>query len=318
MFIIISLLVGIIFLVVGSKIFIAGASDIGNRYHISSLVIGLTIVAFGSSMPELIVSLKAMASGYTDIVIFNMMGSNIINILLIFGLVSFIKPLKITNFTVKKELPLMMLATFLFGIVSLDDLFMPSKNNLITRSDALVLLLFFGLYLYYMYTVIKSRNDIKIYESPKNSLGYSIFITGLGLGMIILGSIFTVDMAYKLSSLVPLKFLSLSVIALATSIPEIIACAKFLKIDNENLIIGDIIGSNIFNICITIGLPVIIGGTLMANSITIIDIINFVLAAFILMLFAPIKHKLGKFEGAIMLIIFMIYYGFIIWEGLGL
>lgn len=317
--IIVIFIVGVIFLIAGAKIMVEGAKDIANHFHISSLAIGLTIVAFSTSIPELLVSMKAMYEGYDNIVIFNLIGSNILNILLILSIVSFIKPLKITNSTIKKELPLSILATAIFTILALDDIFIPSKTNQITRLDALVLILFFIIYIFYMVKNIRSRSNIKIYESSNYPLSYSIFMTILGFSMIFLGSIFTVDMAYKLTSFgVSDKILSVSIIAFATSIPELITCLYFRKNNDEDMIIGNILGSNIFNICIALAIPVIIMGTLNINALSIIDIVNFLLSAIILVLFAPIKEKIGKFESTIMIIIFVIYYGYMLWEGLGI
>lgn len=317
--IIVIFIVGVIFLIAGAKIMVEGAKDIANHFHISSLAIGLTIVAFATSIPELLVSVKAMYEGYNNIVIFDLIGSNILNILLILSIVSFIKPLKITNSTIKKELPLSILATAIFTILALDDIFIPSKTNQITRLDALVLILFFIIYIFYMVKNIRSRSNIKTYESSNYPLSYSIFMTILGFSMIFLGSIFTVDMAYKLTSFgVSDKILSVSIIAFATSIPELITCLYFRKNNDEDMIIGNILGSNIFNICIALAIPVIIMGTLNINALSIVDIVNFLLSAIILVLFAPIKEKIGKFESTIMIIIFVIYYGYMLWEGLGI
>ena len=317
--IIVIFIVGVIFLIAGAKIMVEGAKDIANHFHISSLAIGLTIVAFATSIPELLVSVKAMYEGYNNIVIFDLIGSNILNILLILSIVSFIKPLKITNSTIKKELPLSILATAIFTILALDDIFIPSKTNQITRLDALVLILFVIIYIFYRVKNIRSRSNIKTYESSNYPLSYSIFMTILGFSMIFLGSIFTVDMAYKLTSFgVSDKILSVSIIAFATSIPELITCLYFRKNNDEDMIIGNILGSNIFNICIALAIPVIIMGTLNINALSIIDIVNFLLSAIILVLFAPIKEKIGKFESTIMIIIFVIYYGYMLWEGLGI
>ena len=319
MLVTICLFVGIMFLVVGTSIMIEGLKDISNRFHNSTLATGLTVVAFATSVPELLVSFRAITKGYSDLVIFNVIGSNIINILLILSIVSFIKPLKITTSVIKKELPLSIFVTGLFLILSLDDLFVKGANNILSRSDALVLILFFGIYLYYMYTVIKTRKDYKTYEAPKYSKGYAIFTSILGFSMIFVGSIFTVDMAYKISMLgISMKVLSASLIAFATSIPEIITCYHFMKNNDEDAIIGNILGSNIFNICITLALPVIIVGNLNMNGMSIIDAINLIIATLMLIIFAPIRNKIGKFESTIMILILLIYYGFILWEGFSL
>ena len=319
MLITICLFVGIMFLVVGTSIMIEGLKDISNRFHNSTLATGLTVVAFATSIPELLVSFRAVMKGYNDLVIFNVIGSNIINILLILSVVSFIKPLKITTSVIKKELPLSIFVTGLFLILSFDDLFVKGADNVLTRSDALVLLLFFGIYLYYMYTVIKTRKEYKTYEAPKYSKSYAILLSVLGFAMIFVGSIFTVDMAYKISMLgISMKVLSASLIAFATSIPEIITCYHFMKNNDEDAIIGNILGSNIFNICITLALPVIIVGNLNMNGMSIIDAINLIIATIMLVIFAPIRNKIGKFESTIMILILIIYYGFILWEGFSL
>ena len=313
------LFIGIIFLIVGSKIMIEALKDIGAFYHYSKITIGVTIVAFGTSIPELLVSLKAMASGYSDIVLFNVIGSNIINILLVLGICSIIRPLKITSSVIKKELPLTILSTLLFLFLSLDDIYNLKSNNLITRLDAAVLIMFFILYLILTYRNIRKRKDVKHYDEAKYPLKYSVILSIIGFCMIFIGSIFTVDIAYKISEFnVSLKLLSISLIAFATSIPELSVCMHLIKSDNDDLVIGNILGSNIFNICIVLGIPIIIFGGLNANSMSFVDIVNLVVVNLILYIFAPIKSKLGKFEGNIMIILLIVYYSFILWEGLGL
>ena len=318
MMIILCFIVGLVFLVAGSRIMIEGAKDLANRLHISALAIGLTIVAFGTSIPELLVNFNSMRQGYNNIVVYNLIGSNIINILLILSISSFFKPLKITSSTIKKELPLSIILSSLFILLSLDDLFFKNQNNLLTRIDAVFLIIFFIIYVYYLFKLIRSRRDVAIYEPPKYSIIYSSVITILGFAMIFTGSIFTVDMTHKITSFgINDKFISVTLVAFATSIPELITCLHLIKHNNEDMVVGNILGSNIFNICITIGIPVIIIGNLNLNGLGIIDAINFLIASIILVIFAPIKNKLGKFEGVIMIIILLIYFGYIIWEGLG-
>lgn len=317
--IIICLIVGLMFIVAGSKIMIEGARDLAKTFHKSALTIGLTIVAFGTSIPELLVSFYAMKNGHNSIVIYNLIGSNIINILLILSISSLIKPLKITSETIKKELPLSILISSLFIFLSLDDLFVHKRNNILTRFDALLLIFLFILYILYIIKLIRTRKDVAIYEPPKYSLGYSIIMSIVGFFMILVGSIFMVDMAYKIVSYgVNEKFISVTLIAFATSIPELVTCLHLIKHNKEDMVIGNILGSNIFNICIAITFPVIILGNLNMNGLGIIDAINFLIASIILVIFAPIKSKLGKFEGAIMIMILIIYFGYILWEGLGL
>ena len=319
MLIILCLIVGITFLIAGSKIMLEGIKDIGARYNYSSLTIGITLVAFGTSIPELLVSLKAMSLGYSDIVIFNVIGSNIINILLILGICSIKNTLKITSNTIKKELPLTICSTLLFIFLSLDDLYKVKADNIITRYDALILIIFFFIYLALMAKNILKKEDSEYYYKPRYSLSYSIIISVIGFLMIFAGSVFTVDMAYELSNLgANLKLISVGLIAFSTSIPELTTCMHLIKQKKDDMVIANILGSNIFNICIVLGIPIIIYGSLNVNSMSIVDIVNFILAAIILYIFAPIRTKIGKFEGIIMIFTLLIYYGFILWEGLGL
>ncbi len=313
---IICLIVGFIFLIAGTSILIMGTSDIARRGKLSSLSIDIIIVAFATSIPELLVSFKAMISGYSNIVIYNLIGSNIINILFILGLVCIIRPIKLNNNTIKKELPLSIMLAVLFIVLTLDDLFVKGANNILTRSDALVLILFFLIYIYYMITIIKERREIRIIKRPIYSIPQAIFFTIIGFMMILIGSIFAVDMAHKITLFgIDEKMLTLLIIAFATSLPELIVCLTALKNNEQDLIIGNILGSNIFNICIVLALPIIIMGNLNMNCVSIIDILNFLIAAIILLVFAPIKKHIGKIEGIIMFSIFLIYYVYIILEG---
>ena len=126
-------------------------------------------------------------------------------------------------------------------------------------------------------------------------------------------------MAYKITELgVSMKLISVLLIAFATSIPEIITCYYFVRNNDEDAIIGNILGSNIFNICITLALPVIIVGKLNMNGMSIVDAINLIIATIMLIIFAPIRNKIGKFESTIMLLVLLIYYVFILWEGFSL
>ena len=313
---IICLLVGFSLLIVGSRILTLGSVDIARRFKISTLAISLTIVSFATAIPELLINIKAMSEGYNTIVIYNLIGSNIINILFILGIICLIKPIKLNDNTIKKEIPLTILATILFVIIALDNLFSGTFNNVITRSDALILILFFFIYIYYMITLIKDRKEIKVIELPKNTLMQSSFYIILGFSMIIVGSIFTVDMIHKISLFgINEKPLTLYLVAFSTAIPELTTCLTALKESKEDLIIGNILGSNIFNICIVLAIPVIIFGNFNINELSIVDMINFLLAAIILFIFAPIKNKIGKLEGVIMFSIFMIYYIYVLLEG---
>ena len=312
---IICLIVGAVLLIEGSQVLIMGTSDLGKRFKLSTFVINITIIAFATSIPELFVSIKAMSVNLPEVLVFNIIGSNIVNTLLIIGLVSLMNPLKINNNTITKELPLNLISVGLFVFLVLDDLFLKKLNNTIGIIDAFVLIIFFLIYIYYMVRLIRVRKDIRILEKPMYTPIRSILYSGLGISMIIVGSIFSVNMIYKISlEFLNIKILSVFLLALITSLPELIYGIRAIK-NQDDLIIGNVIGSNIFNICICIAIPVIILGNLNVNFLSIVDLLNLLISAIIIFLFAQRKSKIGKFEGIIMLSVFLIYFVYIIVEG---
>ena len=215
---IILLVVGFIILIKGADIFVDGASSIAGNFKISKMLIGLTIVAFGTSAPEFAVSVKSLISGNGDIVLGNVIGSNILNILLILGISSLFHFLNVKNNTVKKELPITLLITTLFAVLLSDHLFDSNITNAFTRSDGIVLLLFFLVFIYYLISM--ARNKIDDDQNEKYMpIVKSIVYTIIGLVCIIVGSNFVVDSASSLASMIGIseKMISLTVIAFGTS-----------------------------------------------------------------------------------------------------
>ncbi len=184
---IVLLIAGFILLIKGADVFVDGASSTASNFKISKMLIGLTIVAFGTSAPEFAVSMSALASGSTDMVLGNVMGSCILNILLILGIAALIRPIKIKSNTVKKELPLCMLISTLLAVLFLDISLGNGEVNQITRADAIVILLFFTVFLYYLITLAKHKRETTETEKPKYKLGKSLLLVGLGLVGIIVG-----------------------------------------------------------------------------------------------------------------------------------
>ena len=191
---IILLIVGFIVLIKGADFFVDGASSTAQNFKVSKMLIGLTIVAFGTSAPEFAVSIKALLSGSGDMVLGNVIGSNILNILLILGVAATIHSLTVKNNTVKKELPITLLITSLFAVLLSDHFFDTSLPNSFTRSDGVVLLLFFLVFIYYLIAMMRRKIDVDE-EAPKMSLLKSIVFTILGLVAIVVGSNFVVDSA---------------------------------------------------------------------------------------------------------------------------
>lgn len=311
---IVLLIVGFIILIKGADIFVDGAKSIAGNLKVSKMLIGLTIVAFGTSAPEFAVSVKSLISGSGDIVLGNVIGSNILNILLILGVSSMFHFLNVKNNTVKKELPITLLFTTLF-IVLLSDNLLGSGVNSFTRSDGIVLLLFFLVFIYYLISM--ARNKIGNDEEKYMPIFKSIIYTVLGIVAIVLGSNMVVDSATKLATIIGVseKLISLTIIALGTSLPELVTSITATRKGEYDLAIGNVVGSNIFNLGIVIGLPVSLFGGISNISFNYIDLIVMFLSVFLLFIFSLSNKKISKKEGIIFLILFVIYYSYVIFMG---
>lgn len=308
------LIIGFVILVKGADLFVDAASSLAENFHLSKMLIALTIVAFGTSAPEFAVSVKSMISGSGDIVLGNVIGSNILNILLILGVSSFIHPLKVKNATVKKELPITILITTLF-IVLLNDKFLSGlKSNMFTRSDGIIILLFFLIFVYYLFTVMRNKVDEVKDEKPKYSLSKSIIFTLIGIICLILGSNAVVDSASSIAKLLGVseRLISLTIIALGTSLPELVTSVVATKKGEYDIAIGNVVGSNIFNIGIVIGIPIVIFGGINHISFNYIDLIAMFVAAISLFLFSFRDYKISRKEGVAFIIMFIVYYSYVI------
>lgn len=307
---VILLIVGFVFLIKGADIFVDGASSTAENFKISKMLIGLTIVAFGTSAPEFAVSMSALASGSTDMVLGNVMGSCILNILLILGIAALIRPIKIKDNTVKKELPLCMLISTLLAVLFLDISLGGGEINQITRADAIVILLFFMVFLYYLFSLARHKRDKNVKVKPKYKLGKSLIFVAIGLVVIVVGSELVVDSASYLAEAIGMseRTISLTVIAFGTSLPELVTTVVAARKNEQDLAVGNIIGSNIFNICVVLGIPVAIFGTITPSSFQMIDVVMLVASAALLFIFSVLTKRINRIEGAMMLALFATYY----------
>lgn len=246
----IMLIVGFVLLVKGADFFVDGASSIAARYGIPQLVIGLTIVAMGTSFPEAAVSITAALKGSAGITIGNVIGSNILNVAIILGLASIIVPIRIKKSTIKRELPFSMIITILLVLFGL--------NGKVSRLDGILLWIAFLFYLYYVYQMSKhsqEQEDIKVM-----SLGKSLIYVVVGLACILFGSDLAVDGATQIARIFGMseRFIGLTIVALGTSLPELVTSVSAAKKGNADIAIGNIVGSNIFNILFVVGTSALI------------------------------------------------------------
>ncbi len=311
---IILLIVGFVVLIKGADFFVDGTSSVASNFKVSKMLIGLTIVAFGTSAPEFAVSVKSLLSGSGDIVLGNVIGSNILNILLILGVSAMFHSLNVKNNTVKKELPITMLITTLFAVLLSDNIFDSNAVNQFTRGDGIVLLLFFSVFLYYLISMSRKKIDVDQDEKPAMSLTKSFVWTIGGIVAIVLGSNAVVDSTTYLAKAIGVseRLISLTIIALGTSLPELVTSITATRKGEYDIAIGNVVGSNVFNIGIVIGLPVAILGGIEKIAFSYIDLIVMIASAVLLFIFSAKDNKISKKEGLIFLLIFVVYYTYVI------
>lgn len=308
---IILVLIGFYLLIKGSDIFVDGISSTATNLKIPKIIISLTIVAFGTSTPELFISFQSLLSGNNDVVIANVVGSTIVNTLLVIGIAAMIKPIKIKNETIRKQLPIHLIIISSFAILLLDEIFTHTTNT-ISRSDAIVLLIIFLGFLYYIYKFQQKRNPIKelFREKPKWNLSKSIIYSLIGLVLIYLGSNLAVGNCVNIAKYLHIsqKLITMVVLVIGTSTPELIMAITASKKKEFDIIIGNIIGTNIFNIGFVLALPIAILGGVTTTSFNIADMFIMLIAGSIIYLFSKDDKKIDKLEGSVMISIFIIYY----------
>lgn len=310
---IILLVLGFVVLIKGADLFVDGASATAQNFKVSKMLIGLTIVAFGTSAPEFAVSVKSLLSGNGDMVLGNVIGSNILNILLILGTAAMFHSLNVKNNTVKKELPITLLITTLFAVLLSDHIFDKSLPNSFTRSDGIILLLFFLVFIYYLIAMMRRKIDVDD-NLPSMSLKKAILFTIVGIVAIVIGSNLVVDSASLIAEALGVseRMISLTIIALGTSLPELVTSVAATRKGEYDIAIGNVVGSNIFNIGIVIGVPVVLFGGVSRIAFSYIDLIVMLMSALLLFLFSFRDYKITKSEGVMFLTLFIIYYSYVI------
>ncbi len=303
------LVAGFVMLVKGADLFVDGASGIATKFGIPQLVIGLTIVAMGTSAPEAAVSITAAFGGNADITIGNIVGSNILNILIILGISALVYPLTIQKSTLIVDIPVVLLATVVLYLLGFD-------GN-ISRIDAVIMLVIFAAYLSYLFIGAKKEASLQKAENTDaeenaakeiSLLKASIF-TVIGLALIIGGSNFVVNSATAIAKALGLsqRFIGLTIVALGTSLPELFTSVTAALKKNSDIAIGNIVGSNIFNILFIVGLSGLIIPVPFAEGFRFDMIVSGVAAAALLLFCLP-KKKLPRFAGAIMLVGYVLYF----------
>lgn len=311
------LAVGFVMLIKGADWFVDGASGIATKLGIPQLVIGLTIVAMGTSAPEAAVSISAAFKGSADITIGNIVGSNIMNILIILGLSAVITPLKVAKSTIRYEIPFMIGITVLLTVLGM--------SGAITFMNGVILWGLFIVYFIYLFVLTKKQNADK---SPEQALQYAeahghgdkekleklsvpkaLILVVIGVVLIVAGSNIAVDAASELARVFGLseRIIGLTIVALGTSLPELVTSVLAARKGNADIAIGNIVGSNIFNILFVVGTSALIIPIPFASAF-VTDFIVATAAAVLLWLFCFKNKRLGRFSGAVMLAAYVAYF----------
>jgi cation:H+ antiporter len=311
---------GVGLLVKGADWLVSGASDLGRRLGISELVIGLTVVAFGTSLPELIVSVLAGVTGNTDIAVGNILGSNIANILLILGVSACLYPLCVTKGTVWKEIPFSLLAVLLLGVMGNDRLIDGAQASQLSRSDGWVLLAFFVIFLYYTSSIahIATPGESSQPDKPLLSITRSAILVPLGLVCLTAGGRWTVNGAVHMAQVLGVSqaMIGLTVVAVGTSLPELVTSVVAALKQKPDIAVGNVVGSNIFNIFLVLGLTSSIKPVPLSlqNNVDIGVVILVTLVLFVTM-FTGKRHRLDRWEGWFMVIGYAGYVAYVVYRG---
>lgn len=306
------LIVGFILIIISSDILVESASSIAIRFNLPKSLIALTIVAFGTCAPELAISFNSIMSNNGDVAIANVIGSCIINIVLVIGIAAIFRPIRIKSITLRKELPILLITTTVFAILLINGMLKSIPR--LDRVDGIALLVTFILFCMYIYDIVKNKSTRENKEKPKYKLTTSIFLLFGTLALIMLSSEIIVDNAVLVAKNLQVseKIITMFAIVIGTSLPELVMTATSARKGEFSFALGNIIGTNIFNICIVLGLPVVLFDGISIVSFDVIDVLVVLIAAFMLFVFSKSGRLLSRVEGIIMITICIAYYTYLI------
>ena len=302
------LILGFVLLIKGSDFFVDGSSNIASILKIPTLIVGLTIVALGTSAPEAAVSITSSISGSNALAVSNVIGSNLFNMLLIIGLCAFLNELRIGHNVLNEDLPFLVIITLILSAIIL-------IGWNVSQIEGIILLIIMVVYIIYLVYNAKHTKDSEIVNKPKMGLLRSIIYIIFGVAGIIIGADFVVDSASYIAMSFGMSetLVGLTIVAMGTSLPEIVTSLTALKKDENQLIIGNVVGSNIFNILFVLGASSAIS-PITVNPSMLIDIMLMLGVTVLFYIFGRTQEKYDKKEGAVLLILFIAYMAFAIFR----
>lgn len=314
------IIIGIVLVLWGADRLTEGASALALRMHVPPIVIGLTIVAAGTSAPELFVSLVSALKGTPDLAVGNVVGSNIFNSLLIVGCAAMVAPMTISPSTVRKDIPFAVLASLLLVVLCLDDFGSFSiMGHIISRLDGVLLLLVFALFMVYTFRMArKSETKETDEEVPSDAImpvWRGLLFVVLGLACLIFGSNLFVDNASALAASLGVSsgVIGLTVVAGGTSLPELATSVVAARKGHSAIAIGNVIGSNVFNILLILGATAVIS-PMQIGGITLVDISMMLLSVVLVWMFSYTKYTVERWEGGLLSFLFLSYMGWLLFN----
>jgi K+-dependent Na+/Ca+ exchanger related-protein len=303
------LLISFVLLVKGADFFVGGSVNIAKKFNIPEVIIGLTVVALGTSAPEFAVSVSASLAGQNSIAISNVIGSNIFNILLVLGITSVIKPCKVDKSLIQKDIPFSFIITVMLLILILDIFIGQDTKNMISRADGFILLLLFCMFLYY--TIRGALKNMRKSESGEKSiinLPKSLVIAIVGLAGIVFGGKFVVTSATNIANSLGVSqtVIGLTIVACGTGLPELVTSIVAAKKGNSDVAIGNVVGSNIFNILFVLGASSAIH-PFNVDKLSLYDITILLGITLLFCTFAYIGKKITRIQGIFFVFLFVIY-----------
>lgn len=302
---ILQLVFGAAFILIGADMLTSGATHIARRLNVSELLIGLTVVALGTSLPELTVSVISALEGKAEMAVGNVIGSNVFNTLVILGATALICPVRVSKQVIAKDIPWSILAGLILLIVASGHLINGDVNNVITRQSGLIMLVLFLVFVYYTILVAKGESASHEEETPLPPLWKSIGLIVIGICGLVFGGDAFVDGASGIAFLMGLSesFVGITIVAAGTSLPELATSVVAATKNKSGMAIGNAIGSNIFNIFLILGVSSTITPLSMGN-ITIIDLLVQFFCCIIVWFFARTSYTLSRIEGALLLLMY--------------
>lgn len=304
-------------LIKGADWLVEGAGNLARRFGVSPLFIGLTVVAFGTSAPELAVSLSASFNGMGEIALSNVVGSNIANVGLIIGISAIILPLSVESSTVRKEIPFaLLISAAVFTMIAFKG------NPALSIREGVILLLFFAIFFEYLYSMAKSqkeqlKNEEKNKQSIKIKVGKNIFLTALGIVLVVVGGKLVVNSASSIASFIGMSdaMIGLTIVAVGTSLPELVTSVTASLKKEMGIAIGNVVGSNIFNLLLVLGLTSIANPVDITMNTYWIDLLVMLIFTGVLMIFSTTRMKITRVEGSLLLLGYLTYIAFTVIRG---